>query len=448
MPPSSENVAPPRPDPARNTDLRLITGVLLLVPAALFTWRTIEGLSARRDLRMELAEISHVRYGLLNANVWVDKLVPILDSKIDALDLKAVNQASLRPTVENALYHLLDDVKEKMSAKPAAGAQSPPATGLGGFLAQGNPLIANMMIGALRPHVPEYADVVLAELGKPETKEALKKYIKSVLADGAKTTFGNVEMKWYSYILKEHGCSDGNTCQQVLGDLIREDDEKIRYEYLTVLASAAVAFAFILTGGPVLRRPGVVVLMLFCLILLAGGILTPMIEVEARISHLGMTFLGEPITFQDQLLYFQSKSVLEVFHTLITMGRPDMWIVGVLVLMFSIVFPTLKISTLTFCLFQPGLLRRSRLVKFLALESSKWSMADVMALAIFMAYVAFNGVITNTMNGLKQTGAQIVIPTDSSKILPGYLLFIGFCLASLFLSKKLERGIRTREATD
>jgi hypothetical protein len=69
-------------------------------------------------------------------------------------------------------------------------------------------------------------------------------------------------------------------------------------------------------------------------------------------------------------------------------------------------------------------------------------MADVMALAIFMSYVAFNGLIANTMSGLQETGAELLIPTDSSKILPGYYLFIGFVLASLFLSKKLERGIR------
>jgi len=158
---------------------------------------------------------------------------------------------------------------------------------------------------------------------------------------------------------------------------------------------------------------------------------------------LSFTFLGQPVTFGEQVLYFQSKSVLEVFRTLVTMGRPDMWIVGVLVLMFSVVFPTIKICTLSFCLIQPALLRRNRLVRFFALESSKWSMADVMALAIFMSYVAFNGLIANTMSGLRQTGADLVIPTESSKILPGYFLFIGFCLASLFLSKRLEKGIRT-----
>jgi hypothetical protein len=45
--------------------------------------------------------------------------------------------------------------------------------------------------------------------------------------------------------------------------------------------------------------------------------------------------MPQPIEFGDQLLYFQSKSVLEVFRTLIAQGRPDTWIVGVLVLMFA-----------------------------------------------------------------------------------------------------------------
>jgi len=184
-----------------------------------------------------------------------------------------------------------------------------------------------------------------------------------------------------------------------------------------------------------------VVLLLFCVTLLIGGVFTPMIEVEAKITGLSLTFLGEPIAFQNQVLYFQSKSVLEVFRILVTQGRPDMWIVGVLVLMFSVVFPSLKVLTSAICLWEPAA-RENRVVRFFVLDSSKWSMADVMALAIFMAFVAFNGLIANSMSALRETGAQIAIPTDSSKLLPGYYLFIGFCLASLFLSKKLERGIQ------
>jgi len=188
-------------------------------------------------------------------------------------------------------------------------------------------------------------------------------------------------------------------------------------------------------------------LLLFCLVLLAGGVLTPMIEVEARISQLSMTLMGTPISFSDQVLYFQSKSVLEVFRTLVNMGKTDMWIVGVLVLTFSVIFPALKTLAVAACLFRQSLLKSNRVIQFLALESSRWSMADVMAVAIFMSFVAFNGLIANSMNGLKEVGAQLVIPTESSKILPGYHLFIGFCLASLFLSKKLDRDIRKRPAS-
>ena len=91
--------------------------------------------------------------------------------------------------------------------------------------------------------------------------------------------------------------------------------------YLTVLGASALAFVLVMVKLPVLGRAAVVVLLLFCVVLLAGGVLTPMLEVEAKISRLGITFLGEPIAFGEQVLYFQSKSVLEVFRTLVTMGR-------------------------------------------------------------------------------------------------------------------------------
>jgi len=438
--PSPEPVDPARSGLQRKPGFQFVASVLLLAVAIAFTWLTIDGLSSRRRLRTELAELSHVRYGLLNADRWVEKIVPILNAKIDAMDLRAPNQASLRPTVENALYRLLDDLIERMGAKDSQSTET------GGFLGKGSSLIMGVMVRALRPHVPEYANVVLAEMGRPENKEALKKYIKGALAESAKNTFGAVDMKSYSYILTQHACgTDAYACQQKLGNWIHEEDARIAYRSIAVLASSAVAFVLLMAGRKVLRRSSVVLLLLFCIVLLVGGVLTPMVEVEAKISQLGITFMGEPIAFAEQILYFRSKSVLEVFQTLITGDRPDMWCVGVLVLMFSVVFPTLKVLTLGLCLYTPALLGRSRLVRFLALESSKWSMADVMALAIFMSFVAFNGLIASAMDGMKGTGAELVIPTDSSRLLAGYYLFIGFCLASLLLSKKLDRGIKAAQ---
>jgi uncharacterized paraquat-inducible protein A len=193
-----------------------------------------------------------------------------------------------------------------------------------------------------------------------------------------------------------------------------------------------------------------VVLMLFCIAMLAGGVLSPMMEVEVRVTKIDATLLGTPIEFQDQSLYYRSKTVLEVSETLLRMGRPEMTVVGVLVILFSVVFPTLKMLALSVSLFRPSLLRTNRLVKLLAFELSKWSMADVMVLAIFMSFVAFNGVVGSAWDGLREMPnvQQVLIPTNASKILPGYYLFIGFCVASIFLSKKLERGIASGSASE
>jgi hypothetical protein len=456
-----EVIAPPAAPPRTTIDFRLIAAILLLAVAVVFTALTVEGLAARRVLRAQLAEIGHVRYDLLSADRWAAILTPILDAKVDAINFEPTKDANLRPMVQNALYRLLDDIKTQMSApKPAAAASGAPNSsapnsaapnptspkpagsgGFGGFLGQGNTFVVNMVVGAIRPHVPEYTDVVLKELARPESKralnDALKKYIRTALNDAVRNTFGHVDTTGYSAILSEHACADGAACKQRLGELIREWDATIFRRYIPVLVATALAFLLLLVGRTVLRPSAAVVLLLFCAVLLAGGLLTPMLEVEAKITQLRMTFLGAPITFNDQVLYFQSKSVLEVFRALINTDRPDMWIVGVLVLTFSVIFPSLKILASLIYLYVPGTLRRNRLVRFFALESSKWSMADVMALAIFMAFVAFNGLIGNTMGILLNAGADLTIPTDSSKILPGYFLFIGFCLASLFLSRKL-----------
>ncbi len=429
--------------------VRLIVSVILLAVAAFFTRSVIDGLEQRRKLRQELAEISHVRYGMLNADQWVNRLVPILESKIDAFDLTA-SKDTLKPVVEKSLYRVLDEIKDRMSkpAPPAPSAGVTGATGATGAAPKpaagfGNAMMANMMINALRPHVPEYTGVVLAQLGGRDTKDAVKKFFRQVLTDGAKNTFGVADMTWHDAILKKYACVSVAPCQEKLWTEIHSADQTILRQTIGVLLSAAVGFLVLLTQPGKLTRAATIVLLLYCVTLLVGGIFTPMVEVEARLTSVSMTFLGEPVKFTEQMLYFQSKSVLEVFRALIDANRPDMYIVGILVLMFSVVFPILKLISSSLALCYPSLLERSSIVRFFALESSKWSMADVMALAIFMAFVAFNGLIPNTMAGLTGRNAQLAIPTDSSRILPGYYIFIGFCLASLFLAKRLAHGIAT-----
>ncbi|HEY2471454.1 MAG TPA: paraquat-inducible protein A [Terracidiphilus sp.] len=425
--------------------LRLAAGIILILPAIWFSWRTVDGLATRREFRTDLAELEHVRYGLLSADQWRAIIGPILNAQVDKLDLKSQSQ-NLRPMVEHSLNSLLDNIKQQMSAPKPANSKAPPAPA--GFNAP--PMLVNMIINSLRPHVPEYTDVVLAELAKPQNQKAFKESVRSVMTDAVKNTFSSVDMTTYSAILRRYGCSTGQACEETLRSRIQSADAQLNKDYLIVLGSAALGFLLLAAGRPTLSRDAVVVLMLFCIIMLVGGVLSPMIEVEVRITRLDATLLGSPIEFQEQSMYYRSKTVLEVSRSLIEMHRPAMSLVAVLVILFSVVFPALKMLALSASLFRPSLLRNSRIVRLFALDLSKWSMADVMVLAIFMSFVAFNGVIESGLGaiGAKPAVQQLVIPTNSSKVLPGYYLFIGFCLASIYLSKKLERGIASGSASE
>jgi hypothetical protein len=409
---------------------RLAAAAILLLPAIWFSWKTVDGLAARRAMRTDLAEIENARYGILSADQWRTIIGPMLNAQIDNLDLKGESK-NLRPQVQRALNALLDKID---SNKP------------GGI--QG--MMVTKMIASLRPQVPAYTDVVMAQLVNKGTQKSFKDSIRGVLANAVANTFGNTDMTTYNAILQHYGCSTGAVCEQTLGQKIAESDTQLKRYYLRVLASAALAFILLIPGRRTLSRGAVVVLMLFCLAMLAGGVLSPMLEVEVRVTKIDATLLGTPIEFRDQSLYYRSKTVFEVFQTLIHMGRPEMTVVGVLVILFSVVFPTLKMLALAASLFRPALLRTNRFVKLLAFELSKWSMADVMVLAIFMSFVAFNGVIGSAFDGLRDVSnvQQVLIPTNASKILPGYYLFIGFCVSSIILSRKLERGIASRSVSE
>ncbi len=405
---------------------------MLLLPAMWFSWRTVDGLAERRLLRTDLAEITHARYGILSADQWRGIIGPMLDAQVDKLDLKGQTK-SLRPMVERSLYSLLDNIKTQMTSP------NPKTPGKPGA----NPMLVNMIVASLRPHVPEYTTVVMAQLTKPDVNKSFKDSIRGVLADAVKNTFSATDMTTYNAILKHYGCASGAECEETLGRQIAEADARLTRDYLIVIASAALGFLLLLPGKGRLSRGAVLVLMLFSITMLVGGVMSPMLEVEVRVTKIDATLLGTPIEFHDQSLYYRSKTVLEVFQTLIHMDRPEMRLVGVLVILFSVVFPTLKMLALGASLVRPALLRTNRVVKVLALELSKWSMADVMVLAIFMSFVAFNGVITSSWDGLREMPniQQVLIPTNASKILPGFYLFFGFCLSSILLSRKLERGI-------
>jgi len=190
--------------------------------------------------------------------------------------------------------------------------------------------------------------------------------------------------------------------------------------------------------------PSQYIFLILCLVtLLIGGVTTPAIDMEATISQMNFMLIGHPIHFENQVLYFQSKSILDVFWIMITHKDIQMKLVGILLITFSIVFPLLKIVSSLGYYFNFHKLRENPVIKFFVLKSGKWSMADVMVVAIFMAYIGFNGIITSQFGHLRSTSQELVILTTNATVLqPGYYLFLTYTLLALILSGFLTRKPR------
>ena len=67
-------------------------------------------------------------------------------------------------------------------------------------------------------------------------------------------------------------------------------------------------------------------------------------------------------------------------------------------------------------------------------------MADVFVIALFMAYLGFDGLITEQLNQLQSiTNSSAVLTTNNSGLLFGFYAFTGFVLFSLLISQKVEK---------
>ncbi len=72
-------------------------------------------------------------------------------------------------------------------------------------------------------------------------------------------------------------------------------------------------------------------------------------------------------------------------------------------------------------------------------------MADVLVVAIFMAYIGINSILNNQLKGLNgSTESWQMITTNETSLQPGFILFVTFVLFGLTLSEILVRIVSQR----
>lgn len=394
-----------------------------------------EDSKAQVQLKEDQAEINQIKYGILSVKAWRDQVANILVKKIDEFDLSQNNRGQLKSTIEGALERMLkeldklveDGKKEKNILKRLAN--------------EGIGLAYDIKKEDLAKRIPDFAERVIEELEQPGTKKNLKRFIREKLDEFTALTAAKEDFSRRDNLIAKYKGSNVEEASANINARISILSKRL-WSYCIALIALVILGLFAWLGLKTGRTQGAfLVLISLCIVPLWSGISTPMIDIDARISSFTFQLMGEPLSFDNQVLYFQSKSILDVVNILISRGRPDTVVVGLLVMLFSVIFPLLKILSTVSVEFRPGLIR-NKLIKFFVLKSAKWSMADVLVVAIFMSYIGFKGVIDSQLGQLARQEKNLdILTTDATSLQVGFSLFLTFTLAGLFISSIAEKRL-------
>jgi paraquat-inducible protein A len=131
-------------------------------------------------------------------------------------------------------------------------------------------------------------------------------------------------------------------------------------------------------------------------------------------------------------VYHQTRSILGSVRHLYDVGGNT---AATLILVFSVLVPFLKVLLVLWAVYRRDPLRRDRTLGFVE-TIAKWSMADVFAVALFIAYLAAQA--TQAAGG---SAAALV--TFRATLGPGFYWFAAYCLFSLATQQATARWFRT-----
>jgi hypothetical protein len=411
--------------------LKLFLSLTIIIASVYLCYQIILNSISNQNNKNDYAELNNVKYGLFSVDEWKRQISVILTEEIDKLYLSRSNERELRKHIEVLLNTLIDEVYKKIREVNKGS--------IGGEFKQS---FIDILISPedIKKGIPEYADAIIHEMTKSQTTDQIKTILNKQLKQYFNQTFAPQGTSQLSLILLRTDSKDIESARIKLNKAISVKHGLIVTETALLIILSVILFALSGFSRQPLAPSRYIALVLSLIMLLIAGVTTPMIDMEAKIVRMSFVLMGHPLHFENQVLYFQTKSILDMFWIMITHKDIQIKFIGVLLITFSIVFPLLKIVSSLVYYYNFHRARENPVVEFFVLKSGKWSMADVMVVAIFMAYIGFNGIIANQFNQLHPSGHELeILTTNGTSLQPGYYLFLTYTLLALFLSEFLTR---------
>jgi len=419
---------------------QLQRGLLVLVMIALlatvaYCGYKVHTLSDQAEaIRRDYSTTNNISFGILSVNKWRDLVVASVSHEIQNFTLTPAEKDSLEKEVAQLLNGMIDKGDSAINA---------PKKSIGGKLQK---LAYNAFVNKqeIRKMVPGFSQKLTNEMLEPSSKRRLKYLAKNKLEDlsqGIYDSSKEADQKTLDSIYQRYHL-DSDSAFQKYTDTNLPILQRNTYTYtyvILVVVLLVVGLWYLLRKQRHLYVSFYILSICIALVLLLVGLTTAMIDIDARINSLNFELLGETVSFKNQVIFFQSKSILDVVRILIATGKYDSIFVGILILVFSILFPIAKLFSTGISLLSQRKWGKNKYIHYFAFQSGKWSMADVTVVAIFMAYIGFNGILTSQMGYLNvHSDAFTSIATNQTSLQPGYIIFVTFVLFGLTLSQILK----------
>jgi hypothetical protein len=401
-------------------------------------------------LKYDYADVNLIKYGLFNIDLWKTKIFGILEKQTGSFKLKASDFNAIQREVEKYLLELHEDyfasgkivdliAESEMDNKNAVGKLL-----MGIFKGKIEKQLEQI---DFKSKIPNLAKQLTNELKKksPEIQKAITSKISAMIA--AETEKEIVDQRQVILDKYEADNVDNLTVQlkESISALQSQKKQWITYSI------GGLLFAFLLSLLLIkwmTFRLSMVMSTLVATVFLVLGISLPMIVLDARLSKVDLTILGEAVHFDEQFMYYQSKSIIDVTRTLLEGNGMDLKIVGLLILLFSIVLPFSKMLTSLIYMYAKKI-RSIKFLEVLIFHLGKWSMADVFVVAIFMSYIGFYGLLNSQLGAMENQGDNLALDTiNYSSLAPGVIYFTLYCLISIMISTFIHRRYHKKPEDD
>ena len=212
--------------------LKIAISAAALIAAMVLTMQLISHARQLQVLKTDLAEVNHIRYGLLNTDEWAYQMSTILSIKIVEFKLTPESRERVLHNLESVLNMMIDEV-ELMMIKRTSGSLSGMKRFFAGFA---------INFDQLRDSVPNYANTLLLEISNPENKEFMQQFLLDKLGEITASTYNLDQMDPLHTVMEKHNCRDKDSCKELIEEEIDMKQEIINYRGLLVIVLVTAVF--------------------------------------------------------------------------------------------------------------------------------------------------------------------------------------------------------------